>query len=79
MEVVGQCPGDKRKHSDVLSAEAHSIATPVPSEPGDSEQLDEKNYEKKERDKQDRHTEAKFRECLAKEIGRSSSARSTPY
>ena len=59
MEVVGQCPGDKRKHSDVLSAEAHNLATLVPSESDDGEQLDEK----KKRDNQDRHTEAMFREC----------------
>ena len=75
MEVIGQCPGDKRKHSDVLSAEAHSIATVVPSEFDGGEQLDEK----KKRDNQDGHAEVKFRECLANDAGRASSGRPMPY
>ena len=75
MQVVGQCPGDKRKLADVMSAEAQIVATPVPGESGDDEPLEEK---RKKQEHQDQHIEAKFRECLAIQAARTSSASSAP-
>ena len=80
MEVVGRCPGDKRKRSDVRAAEIHSLGTPMPSDSGDKEALKESanDEKKKKQEHQHQHTEARFGECLAQEAGRSSSARSAP-
>ena len=76
MQVVGQCPGDKRKLDDVLSAEAQSLAIPVPNESGEDEPLEEKR--KRHEEQQDKHTEELYRKHLAQQSGRATSAQSTP-
>ena len=75
MQVVGQCPGDKRKLDDVISAEAQSLAVaiPVPGESGDDEAGDEK---RKKQEDQDEYTEKKFREALAMQTTRTGPASS---
>ena len=76
MQVVGQCPGDQRKLDDVLSAEAQSLAIPVPNESGEDEPLEEKR--KRHEEQQDKHTEELYRKHLAQQSGRATSAQSTP-
>ena len=65
--------GDKRKHDEVAPS---VVALPI-STPGLSESEDDQPQKyRKKRDAQDNHTEDTFRERLAKESIRSSSARS---
>ena len=75
MQVVGQCPGDKRKLDDVISAEAQSLAVaiPAPGESGDDEAGDEK---RKKQEDQDEYTEKKFREALTMQTTRAGPASS---
>ena len=81
MQVVGQCPGDKRKISEIeepaikAAVGCQQISTPLPSEDGG----EEVKAEEQRQEKQNQRTESLFRGLLAQGKERSSSARSTPY